>query len=226
LSQSGNISQPKHDRFNRVVNELQKELSQADPYRLAYNTDTIFDPSFPGRGQFQLSLREQELLLSFPDFIVHEKVSGKELPIIDRVLLMYYFSTADGTPISGQWISFSELPDGRFYNQAFQSYTGTELERFFQDDLERFELVAKKQAGFRYSLGTASYSFRTLPRVSLLVIFWQGDEDFPSSFKILFDASASHYLPTDGYAILGSTLTRKLIGGKQISPEVNHRKAS
>ncbi len=31
----------------------------------------------------------------------------------------------------------------------------------------------------------------------MAVNYWCGDEDFPSSCKILFDSSASHYLPTD-----------------------------
>jgi hypothetical protein len=44
-----------------------------------------------------------------------------------------------------------------------------------------------------------------------MVTYWLGDEDFPSSCKILFDASASHYLPIDGSAILGSMLVRKLL---------------
>jgi hypothetical protein len=41
-------------------------------------------------------------------------------------------------------------------------------------------------------------------------VYWQGDEDFDASCQVLFDASARHYLPTDAYAILGSTLTRML----------------
>jgi hypothetical protein len=44
-----------------------------------------------------------------------------------------------------------------------------------------------------------------------MVAYWLGDEDFPSTCQILFDAAAGHYLPSDAYAILGSTLTRRLI---------------
>jgi hypothetical protein len=32
---------------------------------------------------------------------------------------------------------------------------------------------------------------------------------------VLFDAAARHYLPTDAYAILGSTLTRRLIKARR-----------
>jgi hypothetical protein len=45
----------------------------------------------------------------------------------------------------------------------------------------------------------------------LAVVYHLGDENFPASCQILFDASACHYLPTDVCAILGSMLTRKLL---------------
>jgi hypothetical protein len=42
-------------------------------------------------------------------------------------------------------------------------------------------------------------------------VYWQGDEDFPSTCQLLFDASVSRCLPTDACAVLGSALTRMLI---------------
>jgi hypothetical protein len=47
--------------------------------------------------------------------------------------------------------------------------------------------------------------------IRLACALWPGDEDFPSKASILFDASASHYMPTDGLALLGSGLARRLI---------------
>jgi hypothetical protein len=126
-------------------------------------------------------------------------------------LLLYYFSVADGAPLSDRWISFSELPDGKFYNQAFQGYTGQRLVQVFKNNRQSFELAAARQDGRRLSHGDVGFMFQALPRIPLMVAYWQGDEDFPSNFQILFDASASHYLPTDAYAILGSTLTRRLV---------------
>ena len=83
-----------------------------------------------------------------------------------------------------------------------------------------FEFAAHNLAGVRqFGLGDLAYTFQALPRVSLLLVFWKGDEDFPASFQVLFDASASHYLPTDAYAILGSTLTRRLIKSAKETPD-------
>ena len=51
---------------------------------------------------------------------------------------------------------------------------------------------------------------QAFPNLPMLVTYWLGDEDFPSSCKILFDSSATHYLPIDGCAIAGRLLTQKL----------------
>jgi len=56
--------------------------------------------------------------------------------------------------------------------------------------------------------------FQALPRVPLMLTYWLGDEDFPSSCKVLFDESASHYFPIDACAILGSMLTGRVIRAK------------
>jgi hypothetical protein len=133
---------------------------------------------------------------------------------MELALLLYYFTIADGFPLSKEWISFADLPDGRFYNQAFHGYTGKELAQAYKNDLFTFERAALSLSGERAGLGDASFVFHALPRAPLCVVFWKGDEEFSSSAQILFDAAASHYLTTDSYAILGSTLTHRLIAIK------------
>jgi hypothetical protein len=135
-------------------------------------------------------------------------------------LLLYYFHTADGAPLARQWVSFSELPDGRFYNHAYQGYSGGELARTFGHDLQAFQTAALSQGGealppgIHGMAGADAYRFWALPRVPLLAVAWPGDEDFASTYQILFDAAASHYLPTDVCALLGGTLARRLIAQK------------
>ncbi len=203
------------DRFARKKRELINRLSHKNPQQLADNTSSVFEPDHSGEGRFILKLWETDISLTYPDFLASQVHTGHKLSDMDRVLLLYYFDTADGVPKAGKWISFSELPDGKFYNQAFQGYTGRQLSLIYQNEQDSFNQSAKELNGHRFSLADSSFKFEALPRVSLLVVFWLGDEDFPSSFQILFDASASHYLPTDAYAILGSTLTGKLIKAKK-----------
>jgi hypothetical protein len=201
-------------RFAGRLEELRAALHGIDPVRLAERSGIRYDLQNDGRGSLHLAFWEKPLFISFPDLVVYRQASGEPVSPFEQAMLLYYLATADGEPLSGRWIAFSELPDGRFYNQAFQGYTGRELARAFQNDRLAFENAAQRLGGEAYALGDAAYVVHPLPRLPLLATYWQGDEDFPASSQILFDASASHYFPTEGYAILGSTLTRKLISAR------------
>jgi hypothetical protein len=213
---------PRHQLADRVT-ELRMALQNRDPAILADHSGATYFPTGSGVGEFRLSVWGCATSLIFPGLVAFDANTGDELPTYLQALILYYFTTCDGKHPEGRWISFSELPDGRFYNQAFQGYTGKELARAFGDDLISFQLAAQSAGGETASgaatgLGDASFSFRALPRVPLLAAYWLGDEDFPASCQILFDAAISHHLPTDACAILGSTLVRRLLKAKGKTP--------
>lgn len=198
-------------RFAQRLQALRARLSNADPAWVA----SASKAQHLAAGELWLRFWDRPIRIVYPGWVAYLAGSDQPLPAFDQALLLYYLSMADGEPLSQQWIAFSDLPDGRFYNQAFQSYTGQELGRAFQGDRAAFEAAAQALGGLQAALGDAAYVFQALPCVPLLVVLWQGDEDFPSTYQVLFDAAASHYLPTDGYAILGSMLTRKLIKARK-----------
>lgn len=166
-------------------------------------------------GQRSDSLRlfffQRTILISFPELVPIDEQSGAPLSETSAALLLYYLSSADGTPLEGRWLSFADLPGGRFYNQAFQGYSGAEVAKHFGDDIAAFERAGKNINGERLFFGDAAFAFHVLPRVMLAAVYHLGDEEFPSSCKILFDATSTHYLPIDGCAILGSMLAGKLM---------------
>jgi hypothetical protein len=188
--------------------ELWRGLGGLDPEVLAANTGATYDP---GEGGFRLAVWGQVVRVTHPGFAVEAAESGEPLDAFTTLLLAYYFSRADGTPGSGNPIAFSELPNATFYAQAFQSYTGAELGRVFGDDIEAFGNAAVSLAGRPEPIGDRAFSFPVLPLVRVTVACWQGDEDVPSSYRVLFDAALAHQLPTDAGAVLGSTITQRLI---------------
>ena len=142
--------------------------------------------------------------------------AGDEPPTMTQALVTAYLLRADGTPRTGTWIAFRELPDGLFYHRAFEGYTGGALVRALGDDLDAFRRGAEAAGGESLdAFGDAAYTFRALPRLWLAVVYWLGDAEdgFPPRGSLLFDRSASHYLVTDGLAILGSHLARQITAG-------------
>lgn len=195
------------------LHELRSTLRFQDPGLVAARSGSSWLTLGPGRGELRLPLYGTICILPFPELTVYNS-RDEHLPDFQQALLLYYLVTADGAPLSGRWVSFADLPDGRMYNAAFQGYSGDEVVKHFGFDVAAFKQACAKAGGNFAAMGSASFIFQALPRVPLMATYWLGDEDFPSSCKILFDESASHYLPIDACAILGSTLTGKVIRAK------------
>ncbi len=153
--------------------------------------------------------------IAYPELVVRDGSDRKELNSAYQALVCYYLVTSASHPIRHQvenkWVSFADLPDGRFYNQAFQSYTGKKLAASIDSNLNRFTNYAMQMKGSILGIGDVAYQFLVLPKVPVGVVYWSGDEEFPASCQILFDATVSLHLPTDTCAIVGSMLTQMIL---------------
>jgi len=198
----------KADHLGERIDDLRAKLSAQSPSALANRCGAEYDAK---TTSLRFLFFEHPVIVDFPDLVPVDIKTGMSLPVVTQALLLYYLISADETPLIRRWISFDSLPDGRFYRQAFQGYTGGELVRHFGNDLTAFMAAACKLDGVKMSVGDAAFAFHALPRFMLAVVYYLGDDDFPPSCQILFDASAGHYLPTDVCAILGSMLTRMLL---------------
>jgi len=197
------------------VDEIREKLKAQSPEKLAARTGALYTPKSGLGGELSLSFWSREVLLSFPDFSGKYADNGEPVNTFDLTMLAYYFDVSDGAPMTNEWIAFNQIPGGMFYAQAFQGYSGDELAKVFGNDSEAFMDANESLGGRREFFGNLAYSYQVLPRVPIMVVCWLGDEDFPPSYRMLFDANAHHHLVTDAYAILGSHLARRLIKAKR-----------
>ncbi len=201
----------KPDLLAAQVESLRAALRSQDAVQLARRCGAALHSADGEHTALELSMSQHPVRVPLPGYQAQDPLTGRPLNPAQQALLMYYFTTADGASQGKDWISFTDLPDGRFYTQAYQSYTGKLLAKHFENRLDAFEAAARAAGGERQQLASAAYAFQLLPRVSLLAAYWLGDEDFPASCQVLFSSGVSHYLPTDACAIAGSMLTRRLL---------------
>lgn len=134
---------------------------------------------------------------------------GRPAPEEVQALLFDYLVNAEGQKPLGRWLGFRELPHGTFYAAAFQGYSGDELVRRL--NREEFRRAAERAGGTPISLGDLAYAFQVLPLLPLAVVWWEGEEGLPPQATVLFDAVGPKLLPTEGLAIVGRLLCRKLV---------------
>ena len=163
-------------------------------------------------GRLSLDLWGAPVLFDFPALVACRERAGTPLALPVQALLMYYLATTDGIRPSGEWVSFADLPGGRIYAQAFQGYSGSLLTRAFGEDIQSFGRACLAAGGEPVAeLGDAAFAFAGLPRVPLLVTYWQGEDEIPSASQVLFDSTATHHLPIDVCAILGGMLVSRIL---------------
>ena len=191
--------------------EMRADLREIDPREVAYRSGAVCLPATDQSAALELRLWDRRYRVQWPEVQVTDAQTGVPCRADVESLILHYLHTADGTPIQGKWLSFHELPDGMFYVQAFQGYTGRRLSMSFGNDLTSLEKAARSLEGFRLDLGDLAFSFRVLPRLDMAFVYWLGDEEMLANATVLFDAAAPYYLPPAGLAVLGSQLVSRLI---------------
>jgi len=136
--------------------------------------------------------------------------SGAEARLIDKILLLHYFTRAKGTEATGELITFKQLSGGVSYFPAFSQRAIGPLLRKFGSDTELFRKAAAKLGGREAGYGDASVTINAFDRVPITLVLWRGDEDVAPNGSILFDASVSDYLPTEDVTVVCETIIRKL----------------
>ena len=201
------MTTPMREKMIAKVAAQRADLRQRDPRELAARAGAEFD-----NGMWRVKFYGETHVITFPELEVSVEATHKACGLNRSSMFFYYFLTADGAPFADKWIAFRELPGGMFYHQAYQGYSGDRLAKAIDNHAGVFERAAKNLGGQKLDLGDASFAFNALPRVRVAAVYYAGDEDFPASANVLFDAAASHSLPTDALGGVGSSLVDRLTG--------------
>jgi hypothetical protein len=148
--------------------------------------------------------------LRFPQMEFYSP-SKKVVSLVTRILLLHYLIRADGNPLTGKWVAYKDIPGGLLYASVFARRVTEPLQRRFGKSAESFREAGAKLGGEAVEIGDASFILHAFPRVPLQHVLWEGDEEFPSSVQLLFDASVEHYLALEDMVVLGQVTTGRLM---------------
>jgi hypothetical protein len=167
--------------------------------------------------------------------------AGHDIRLFDRTYTVAAdeISEADGRPapfdvlvlLSRYLIMCPETPDHRLAWTAYRDFKDAgPLLKYFADNVEG--AVASAFSGRRGDLqraaedfgGTpppdppaydAAYRFEALPRIGLLLLFNDADDEFSADCRILFERRTETYLDMECVAILGARLAAGLCRGER-----------
>ncbi len=123
--------------------------------------------------------------------------------------LLSHYASAKAAPRTGKLIKFKDLPGGSAYERAFLQRVAQPIAQVFGENPAELVETAKLLRGERLDHGDASVEIPALDGVSIVYILWAAGE-FSASASVLFDESASSYLPTEDLAVLAELTTFRL----------------
>lgn len=161
--------------------------------------------------QIQVNFLGQLFTVDYPSgkFEPEPQLEG-ELPVFARILILHYLGNPAQAQETGKFISYKELPGGGIYIQPFTNRAIRPMVHFFGEQPGKLIDVAKSIGGFPVKMGDAGITINAFPKIPVTLVLWGADEEFPASGNILFDSSASDFLPTEDYAVLASFVVMTL----------------
>jgi len=148
--------------------------------------------------------------LVFPEMNFHCSTQ-RTISLVMRVLLLHYLIRADGSPLTGRWVGYKDIPGGLLYAGVFARRVTDRLVKRFGSAAKEFQEAGSTLGGEPDGVGDASFTLRVLPSVPLQYVLWEEDEEFPASLQLLFDASVAHYLSLEDMVVLGQMATGRLL---------------
>ena len=128
-----------------------------------------------------------------------------------QLLIISYLLYAQNIEPLGKWISEKDVKGGSLFFRGPHALPSIPLERTFGDNGELFRDKAQALGGQKQEFGDISMSFTVLPRISMTIVIWLKDEEFPARATFMFDSTIDSHLPLDVISAMVQSVTGKLL---------------
>ena len=132
------------------------------------------------------------------------------------VLAKYLILCPDRIHDDPQWVSFKDFKkDAGFTNvNFFTSDTEQAILKYFAGNVAGLTQACKTLGAVSHDIGVSydvAMAFEVLPRISLLLLFNDRDEEFPAQCRVLFQKHAEFYLDPESLAMTSAGLAKRLV---------------
>lgn len=204
------------DDFKQAKEIVKNRLLKYDPDFIAgYSGVKIIKH---GHEVNALGLRflNRAINISWPGMDFSYEEGTGDISIQQQAFLLHYLNGACSsrcTGMSGEWVSYQDIPDGRFYMDAFIRRAKAPLIQTFGLNANRMVEIARSVYNAEpLSLGDFSVKINALPCVPVALIIWEGDDEFPPDGNLLFDKTASNILSAEDIALLAGMVVYPMVG--------------
>ncbi len=151
-------------------------------------------------------------VITLPEIImIPVDVNNKPLQPKEQLLIIHYLINADGSLPVKDKITYKEIQNGATYFPTFYKRSIKPLLNNFGANPDKILTSAAQLGGIKTDYGDLSVKIDALPRVPIIFVFWQGDDELSPEGNILFNSNIKGYLSVEDITVLCEIITWKLV---------------
>ncbi len=138
--------------------------------------------------------------------------------IISVILCKYLLLYPEKEPKKQEWVSYKDFKDTAPFAEGFLNNVERPIARHFSGKADALRKTCKASGGKPPDIKLSyevSAEFDALPKLPVLLLFNDADDDFPADCKVLFKGDAEKYLDPECLAMVGMCLSESLKKGLQ-----------
>ena len=178
------------------------KFREGDPQEMADRCALPFDGK-----RFTIHLLGDTFTVSHPDYDIQ---GDREPTNPERILFLRYLLDGKFTPPTGVFRTYREFPWGEVYLQQF---SGRCIKRFAFSYNGRTELLGRimeRLPAHPVKMGDIGYELELMDGLSMQLILWQGDDEFPPNAQILFSENFRDAFTAEDMANIGDIVLNRM----------------
>lgn len=201
-------------KMNERIDKLNfSDLESCDPGEVVSRTGCEFDKT---KNQYAVTVWGYKYFVDLIECEVRPEEPGLQTYHGYLYLfILYFLMKSKDIPPSGKWVSEKDITGGAAFFRGPHVIPIELITDRFGNDMDLFREKCEKLKGTPIKLADAAYVFQITRTLPVAVLYWQGDEDFPSEARLLFDRTIDRHLPLDIIYALAVEICHSL--GRKVS---------
>lgn len=196
-----------NNKTGKPIEQYQAQFAASDPKILSEKSGIMFDGE-----KFVLSLMNREVYISYPSMEVTFADNGAEAADYTRILLSRLVMEGCVVPAKGEMLAYTDMPWGNVYAVQFRGRCIMRLAGTYGHNIQGFRDGCEKLGFIKASAGDVSYDVPLLEGLTVRLIMWEGDDEFPAAAQILFSDNFPAAFTAEDMAVVGDVILNALKG--------------
>jgi hypothetical protein len=138
--------------------------------------------------------------------------NGAAVGVFAEILILHALLSHTGAVPSGDWIAFSDIPDGLLYGGVYERRTAGRLARALSGEGDLLWGAAERLGGREAAMGgDASVVVEPFSGVPVGIVFWEGDDEFGPAVTFLYDKTITGIFPAEDIVVLTQWLVEEMV---------------